>query len=420
MLIKVLGTAHLTALHALNIGLGAAISAMAVLIAHRATRSTAAAAAAGALVALDPALVMYEAYALYEVFCAFLVMGAVLALALGAPRGSARPLLVSVACVAALVLTRSLYHLVVLLVAVAAATALARSRRLVLVGGLACALLPAGWYTKNLAQYGFFGSSSWYGIGLWRIALFRYDPSTLLPLLLDGTFRPVVQLSPFTTPSRYQALGYRGTSDIPLLARDDFHNVNVPAISRDYALSARWLIERDPLHYLGNVAIGFGMFAAPSTESDHLIPNRDRMGVHVTVWEVLWGLPLARRLDRLLPTGTTGSIFALLIPLGIVAEALRVIRRARRAPPAVVLREEAAVLAAACLILYTSVVGSAFELGENVRFKFMIEPLLLTYTTILVVRIWPSAAGIDVPEPAKSADSGAPQDPESLAESKAL
>ena len=29
------------------------------------------------------------------------------------------------------------------------------------------------------------------------------------------------------------------------------------------------------------------------------------------------------------------------------------------------------------LILYTVLVGSALELGENVRFKFMIEPLLL-------------------------------------------
>jgi hypothetical protein len=377
VLIKTFGPAHLAALHVLHVGLGAASAAMAVLLTHRLTRSNAAAAIAGALVALDPALVMYEAYALYEIFCAALILAAVLACARGASTGATRPLLLALACLTALVLTRSLYHLVVLLAAVAAATALARSRRVVLAAGLALALLPAGWYAKNLAQYGFFGASSWYGIGLWRIAIFGHDTGALLPLLLDGTLRPVVQLSPFTPPSRYQALGFRATSDLPLLGRDDFHNLNVPAISADYATSARRLIAHDPVHYLGNVAIGYGKFVTPSTESDHLIKSRDRMGAHVGVWRVLWGFPVAQRVDRLLPIGSTGSFFLALIPLGIAAQAARTLRRSRRGDPGAVLREEAPMLAAAGLILYTTLVGSGLELGENVRFKVMVEPLLL-------------------------------------------
>ena len=68
------------------------------------------------------------------------------------------------------------------------------------------------------------------------------------------------------------------------------------------------------------------------------------------------------------------------------------VRRIRRGEGAErVLREEAPLLAAAGLILYTALVGSALELGENVRFKFMIEPLLLTLWTVLVVRWWPSS-----------------------------
>jgi hypothetical protein len=53
-----------------------------------------------------------------------------------------------------------------------------------------------------------------------------------------------------------------------------------------------------------------------------------------------------------------------------------------------VLRDEAPLLGAALLILYTAAVGSALELGENVRFKFMIEPLLLTVWTVLAARGW--------------------------------
>jgi hypothetical protein len=62
-----------------------------------------------------------------------------------------------------------------------------------------------------------------------------------------------------------------------------------------------------------------------------------------------------------------------------------------------VLRDDAPLLGAALLIFYTTVVGSALELGENVRFKFMIEPLLLTVWTVLAVRGWREWKGAGVP-----------------------
>ena len=52
------------------------------------------------------------------------------------------------------------------------------------------------------------------------------------------------------------------------------------------------------------------------------------------------------------------------------------------------LRGEAPLIAAGAFILYTVAIGSALELGENVRFKFMIEPLLLTYWTVVAARWW--------------------------------
>ena len=135
--------------------------------------------------------------------------------------------------------------------------------------------------------------------------------------------------------------------------------------------------------------IGYGNFSAPSTESDHLIPERDLMGAHVTLWRALTGLPLVRVLDRALPIGTLGTFFLVLIPLGLVALAGVVGRRLRRGEGIEeVLREEAALIGAGALILYTALVGSALELGENVRFKFMIEPLLLTFWTVVAVRAW--------------------------------
>ena len=201
-------------------------------------------------------------------------------------------------------------------------------------------------------QYGFFGVSSWYGIGLWRVVLFRYESEELTPLLADGTLHQVVTVNPFSLPSRYRHLGYVGASEVPSLSRNDFHNVNVPAISVAYGRSARRLVLRDPLHYLGNVLIGYGNFSSPSTESDHLIQERYLMGAHVTLWRALTGLPLVRVLDRAIPIGTLESFFLVLIPLGLVALAGVVGRRLRRGEGIEeVLREEAALIGAGALIL---------------------------------------------------------------------
>lgn len=388
-LVKLFGGAHPEALQAVHVLLGCAIAALAALIAARLARSEAAGVAAGALVALDPALVLYEAYALYELLCAFLILFALWAAARAGPEGRSGPLLLAVGATAALVLTRSLYHLAVVVPAVVGAAALAGRRRQVLVAATAIALLPTGWYAKNLVQHGFFGGSSWYGMGIWRVALFRYRGAELQPLLEAGRLDRVVLVPPFARPSRYRALGYDRTSEIPSLARDDFHNVNLPAISDAYGRSANRLIRYRPLHFLANVAIGYGNFSAPSTEYDHLAPDRERMGVHVTVYRTLTLLPLVRALDRRLPIGTLGSVFALLIPLALAAHGWLLARRWRRGDPVErILREEAPLIAAGALIAYTALVGSALELGENVRFKFMIEPLLLTHWTVVSVRIW--------------------------------
>jgi hypothetical protein len=189
-----------------------------------------------------------------------------------------------------------------------------------------------------------------------------------------------------------------GASDVPSLGRDDLHNVNVPAISRGYAESARALILAAPMHFAGNVLIGYGNFSAPSTEFDHLAPNRDRMGFHVTAWRWATGLPVVRAIDARLPIGTVGSTFALLVPLGLVAQIVLVARRVRRGEPLErVLRNDAPLVGAGLLVAYTAAVGSALELGENVRFKFMIEPLLLTVWTVLAVRGWREWRGAGVP-----------------------
>jgi hypothetical protein len=111
---------------------------------------------------------------------------------------------------------------------------------------LVLALLPTLWYGKNRIQYGFFGASSWYGMDLWRTVLFEQDRVVLDDLYDGGTLSPVVRVEAFAAPVEYHHLGYDGESPIPVLSGNDAHNINIPAISKDYRSSAVLLIKASP------------------------------------------------------------------------------------------------------------------------------------------------------------------------------
>ena len=159
---------------------------------------------------------------------------------------------------------------------------------LLLVLGLLFAL-PLGWYTKNQVQHGFFGGSSWYGMGMWRTALFRQDTAILPPLLEAGVFEAVVLEEPFSPPSAYRGLGYDRSSSIAVLANNDQHNVNVPDISGAYRTSALGLMRRTPGRYVRNVVTAYGNFLAPSTDFAHLADNPGRVFTRDQLLQDVWG-----------------------------------------------------------------------------------------------------------------------------------
>ena len=387
LLIKVFGGAHLQALQALNIVLGAATAALCLLLVARLTGSRRWSVGCGLVVALHPALFLYEAYALYTTLVAFGVVAAAYLLERAREPRSTAAALGFVAMVAGLVLTRSLFHLVLLAAAVPMVVALTGrlTRRQLAVLFLLMGI-PMGWYGKNAVQHGFFGGSSWYGMGLWRSALFGQERGRLDQLRSRGLLEPVAALTPFSPPSEYRALGFDRESDVPVLARDNQHNVNVPDISRAYARSAKALIVRTPLRYLRNVITGYGNFCAPSSDFAHLEPNRDRMRLHADLSRLLLLRPAIGAAERLLGTGYVGTVYFVLIPLVVLAALAPVVRVRSVGDLARLVRTDAAPLFLAGIVAYTALVGSAMELGENARFKFMVEPALLVLLTIVAQR----------------------------------
>ena len=400
ILIKLFGSLHMEALQALHIALGAGIAGMCVQIVGRVTQAPRVALATGLIVALHPALFLFEAYALYTTVAAFLVTSAAYLVTRAqevaatredsgdptAPGGQAA--LGFVAVVVALIMTRSVYHLMLLFGAVPLAVLLiGRPTRRQFAVLLLLVLLPITWYGKNQIQYGFFGASSWYGMGLWRTALFDQERAVLDDLYDTGTLSPVVRVDAFAAPIAYRSLGYDEESTIPVLSGNDAHNINIPAISRDYRSSAVLLIKASPAQYLRNVMTAYGNFATPSTGFDHLEDNRDRISLHAAIEVTTLGRPLVARLENKLGSGYYGSFYYLLFPAVLLLYGLQVTRRLHPRDVLQRISHDAAPLFMATIVSYTIVIACAMELGENLRFKFVIEPVFLALSAIVGYRL---------------------------------
>ena len=256
--------------------MGSLMTAIVWVLVHALTQSRAWATAAGFLAAVDPGRILFENFFLYDLPVAFLLAVSAWALWKATAERRARYAVVFLAAVAVATLTRSAYHLLFLVAALPFAWPALRGlrirwRALVLV----LAVLPTlGWYTKYLAQYDFFGSSSWFGVGLYKCILEgnRYQGRTLRPEYEAGLIPQMVyDLLPYNTPiEKYAIYGFDRQASTPSLARNNLHNGNIPAISREFANTAVRLIRARPALYLAAIHGSYCRFSSPVSAYDLL------------------------------------------------------------------------------------------------------------------------------------------------------
>jgi len=372
---------HLEWMHYINIVIGSCIPAMLGVIVWRIARNRAAGFLVGIIYALNPSLFLYEAYPLYTLPTAFLVVASVFCLAMFAPNRRSGWLYAFVVFINLLILTRSAYHLAILIVAIPFVVMLADAKRVkVAIISLAISVASVGWYAKNYAQFGFFGASSWTGQGLWRIAGKDYSPQRKKALLAEGVIEPVAaEVHPFTVPSVYRPYGFNETSDVQVLNNDDFNNINIIEISRAYQRSALGVIRRDPANYIRNVCRSYRFFCIPSSRYPQVAANAEKIAQHEWISSrVVQGQWLCERLTEHSGVDLFGSLLFIVLPLVVLAYLFSAMRRCKFSPSAwgrMISRDPAAAMAM-FLIVYSTLVCCMLEFGENMRFKFLIEALL--------------------------------------------
>ncbi|MFH1927524.1 MAG: hypothetical protein ABIK79_05045 [Chloroflexota bacterium] len=375
---------HLQAMHYSNIILGSLLSGMMYGIVLQFTQNRRLSFLTALALALNPALFLYEAYPLYTLLAAFLLVLTLFCLALFSLGKRCRYLYAFVLGLNLLIMTRSLDHVVILLVGIPIACVLAGwNWRKVLVGSIIISSLSVGWYGKNYVKFGFFGGSSWSGLGLWKAVVLNYPEAEIEALVEEGVVEPAVaDLYPFSLPSRFAEYGFNQTSEIDVLSRDDFNNINIIAISKMYQRSAFRLIAHDPVHYLQNVYGAYRTYSCPSSTYQYLSYNAAKIHLHEAISSlIIHGHWLTTRLNSWLGRDPFCSLLFFYLPASLLIYAVAAVRRCGKSLREWVqyVRTDGVMMFSAFMIAYTTFVSCALEYGESVRFKFLIESILWAF-----------------------------------------
>jgi 4-amino-4-deoxy-L-arabinose transferase-like glycosyltransferase len=352
--------------------------------------------AGGMIMLFNPALVYFQAYVLYEMLLICILTTSVWLFWKTMTECGTRWLIAWLVLLNILVMTRSLFHLiypaVALLFAVPVLKRFNRKQTAALI--FAAILLPSAWYMKNFLQYGFFGASSWYGLSLFKTAASVYTTEELDQLKKEGVIDGWTKQDPFLSDlTDYRNAGFDRYSEITILSQGDFHDRSVPDISRAYVRNSRRLIHHHFPAYLAAVHDGFTRFCRPASTFEQLNPFRGKLFWEQGYNHLFSGQGVSRYIAR--ATGfDPGSMIYGLYPVLILAGGGYVVRgvfRLRGSDPNLQQARQPAVLLTLGFMLFTmlyvAVVGCLFENGENERFRFSTEPMMLVTGLVFLQRI---------------------------------
>ena len=387
------GNAFPVAMYIVHVLMGICMCLMSYVILWRFTRNKTFAFLVSLLLALNPGYFFYEALGLYTMLSAFLILSATYCIVIYQYKKLNRYLYLVVLFINLLILTRSAYHIIILGPVCLLVLFVVRDKaRSLLVRCLFICLLSFGFYAKNLIVYQSFSSSSWLGMGLWRVARDDYDANELTDLYQDGvlTDQLVIWFLTFLPPSAYP--GYDLVDNgIRVASQDNANNAIYPKINSIYLDNALRLIHHDVWRYLRGAMRAYGLFSCPSSTWNSLEKNlaafpASHQALSVTMLHMQGVSKEAARILGMSPDdfGVCSNLY-FIIPLLMLACPLVLLatcqlrwQRWRK-----MLRARSALVFIWGMVGYTALVTSLLESGENTRFKFMIEiPLFILIAVV--------------------------------------
>jgi len=287
---------------------------------------------------------------------------------------------------AAMALTWSLFHLAWLLGCFAIVLFALKGARRQAIWLLPALLLVTAWYAKNALLYDTFSASTWGGLNLFKIVTYDIPGETRKAWVKEGKVSELALVPPFRSPEVY--LKYfpdTPLTGIPLLDehytstdyRNQHHRVYVPAGERYWNDSLR-MIALAPQAYLRSVSRSAYIYLHSASDYKQIMDIRQPIGRLDTLWNRLFygqwqkDEPLAERAQRFSPGHVAWflTIGFLLAVAGLSAHLWKA--RARLTEP-----RPALLLFLLWNLLFVSAISIMMDIGENNRFRFVVDPLAL-------------------------------------------
>jgi hypothetical protein len=338
----------------------------------------------------DPFMIRYELEPTYEIPVLAMIVWALVLL----HRAVASPALgryaAASAGLTAIVLTRSLFHPLWLIVIVAGMLAFnpAVGWRPLLVASAIPVLCVGAWIVKNEAVFGEATLSSWLGMNLERGVIAPMDRDTVQALIDDGQLAEIAAVPPFTDYEAYRPYvasctpAHSHPAVAEQLRPNGYADYNyecflpVYAAMSDASLDA---IRERPGEYLRSRVDAFKFSA------DHLLEAGYGLGTlrvvrplyRVAFVDVRSDVRLAEWFHPLFGSGTATVYPSVVVIAAFLVCCVLMCRGAWRLIRRRATADDLLIAACAFTVVWVVLTGAMLEMGENARFRAMIHPLMI-------------------------------------------
>jgi hypothetical protein len=354
-------------------------------------------------VVASPAYLLFENWLDYAYPTAALGVFAAWCLIRYLRSGRVRPGLGFFGAYAAIVLLNSTYQIEWMVVAlVVVVIVLRRQWRRVLAVAAVPVLVVLTWYVKDAVLFGTSTTSSWLGMNVARLVLFKAPPSVVSQLEHQGTLTPLASVPAFGGPKTYVPRFVRPTPSSvaalgPLYKKDGATNFNNPiyiSVSSQYLHDDIAYIRARPSEYVGDVNSAVQVWLVPSDQNFANSLNWPHVRGYSSFYDkaVEW--------QPVVDPGAANVVFATTpSPLSWLSlQAIAVYVLTLFGAPILLWRRRRVDRAFAGTVavlwwttVYAFVASSLIEIGENERFRFELGSVPLVLAAVVataVVRAW--------------------------------
>lgn len=289
----------------------------------------------------------------------------------------------------------TLFHFIWLFIIFILTFYLFQDRRKVMLAALVPLLVTFGWNAKNLVIFGDFTAGTWGGMNLANMTTFRLPEKERREMINSGELSKFAAYPPFRNPIVYlKLLPDTPLTGIPVLDHTEFsdgvlnynHRVYIDA-SKYYFRDALHVLRLKPMLYLRSVAQSLYIYFHSS--SDFELTSEIRFPIQQI--DVGWNRffygqwmndePFDERFVKMSPIHV-GWLVVVSFIIGVFGNAKHLWEN-----PDVIRKPEGFLISFMILnILYVTAIGNFMDMGENNRFRYVVDSFILLLALRVVYR----------------------------------